>query len=274
MVNPLTHIFFSHTLLNHHITNEDDAISLSIGSILPDICLSGLIPYNSTHTKNAEFLEWCITREEKIAALAAITHAEKPYGIDHYTHNTNGFIHTHHDKVKSILLKYPYFNNANMMTVHHCIEFIIDHLLVEKYPGLPLKAVKHLQSDKAQKIVHKYTEFHSLSVKDRVKINKIFKHKLLEKYLLQFGSIKGTAKNWQTIRNYYTIKKHARSKREQLKLLAKLGTKHILSIHKIPEIISAFTEVKEYLNEHYEEFINDTLENVNHVVKKYETHLN
>lgn len=274
MVNPLTHIFFSRTLLKHHIITEKDAISISVGSVLPDICLSGLIPYNSTHTKNPQYLEWCITRHEKLSALAAITHAEKPYGIDHYTHNVEGFIHTHHDAVKKILEKYSYFDNVNMMTVHHCIEFIIDHLIIQSHPDIPMLAVQHLQSEHAQKIVHKYTEFHRLPVKDRVKIAKIFRHRLFKKYLTQFSTLRGTAKNWQTIRNYYTIKNQARSTREQLTLLAKLGTQHLLSLHKLPQIQAAFNEVKLYLEDHYEEFINTTTQHVATTVKEYETHLN
>ena len=274
MVNPLTHIFFSRTLLKHHIKTKEDTISITVGSVLPDICLSGLIPYNSTHTKNVKFLQWCITRNEKLAAISAITHAEKPHGIDHYTHNVNGFIHTHHDEIKRILTKYSYFKDANMMTVHHCIEFVIDHLLCQEHPDLPMHAVESLQSVHAQKIVHKYTEFHRMQVKDRVKIAKIFEHGLFQKFLLNFATIKGTAKNWQTIRNYYIIKSQARSKREQLTLLAKLGTKHILSLHKLPEITKAFTEVAEYLQQYYPAFIEHALEHVTPLVQQHETHLN
>lgn len=274
MVNPLTHIFFSRTLLKNHIKDDKDSISVSVGSVLPDICLSGLIPYNSTHTKNPEYLSWSITRHEKLSALAAITHAEKPYGIDHYTHNISGFIHTHHDQVKTILEKYAYFGEVNMMTVHHCIEFVIDHLIVQDNPELSVLAINHLQSEQAQQIINKYTEFHQLPTKDRVKISKIFKHSLFKKYLSQFNTTRGIAKNWQTIRNYYTIKNQARSKREQLTMLAKLSTKHILSLHKLPEIEAAFTEVKEYLSQYYEEFINTTLDHVSTIVQEHETHLN
>ena len=161
-----------------------------------------------------------------------------------------------------------------MMTVHHCIEFVIDHLIVESNPDITVLAAQHLQSDHAQKIVHKYTEFHQLPVKDRVKIAKIFKHHLFSRYLQQFSTTKGTAKNWQTIRNYYTIKNQARSKREQLAMLAKLGTRHLFSLHKLPQIERAFIEVKDYLSDYYEEFINTTLDHVSKTVKEHETHLN
>ena len=160
-----------------------------------------------------------------------------------------------------------------MMTVHHCIEFVIDHLLCQEHPDLPMHAVESLQSVHAQKIVHKYTEFHRMQVKDRVKIAKIFEHGLFQKFLLNFATIKGTAKKLADHTYYYIIKSQARSKREQLTLLAAWDKTYFVTAQ-VTRDNKAFTEVAEYLQQYYPAFIEHALEHVTPLVQQHETHLN
>ena len=154
MVNPLTHAYFSLKLMEDEELSPEEEAHLLVGSILPDMHLSGLVQYHKTHTKGKEFFESLANHMHKMTAMGIIFHAEKPFGIDHYTHKYDGFITENTPEVKKIATKYKdAIGTVDALDAHFLIEFTIDQILAKENPHIIPKMTKAFSNRRVKKAI-------------------------------------------------------------------------------------------------------------------------
>ena len=73
-MNSLTHAHFALELFKKEKLNQDEIDHLIVGSIIPDIHISGLIHYQKTHSSGLDFLRSVKNPLHKFLALGIITH--------------------------------------------------------------------------------------------------------------------------------------------------------------------------------------------------------
>jgi len=187
--------------------SREEEDHLLVGSILPDIHLSGLIEYHKTHTNGKEFFESLANKMHKVTALGIILHAEKPFGIDHYTHKYDGFITKNSVDVKKIAEKYhEQIGKIDTLSIHFLIEYTIDHILAKRHPEVVMKLTRAMKNPRVVRSVTAFASFHEMSERKNRKLLSLLKSKSLLKFFANFSTPGGTAQNWLNAKFYRDLK--------------------------------------------------------------------
>ncbi len=259
MVNPLTHCYFSLKLTEGNNLNKEEQDFLIVGSILPDIHLSGLIEYHKTHTNGKEFFGNVAKRLHQISALAIIMHAEKPFGIDHYTHKWEGFICKNSKEVENIAKRYEnVIGKVDAMTIHHLTEFTIDHILALKNPELTSRVKNAFKNDRTNSVITAFASFHGMSERKNKKIISILKSKHVMKFIENFSTLEGTTQNWLSLKFYRDLKEgKSLSIKEKLKRMTKFSILNIKRKINDDKLCQMFQEMTTLLDKRSEIFLKE-----------------
>ncbi len=271
MVNPLTHAYFSLRLMEEEGLSQEEEDHLIVGSLLPDIHLSGMIEYHKTHTRSKEFFEYVAEHLHKISALGIVMHAEKPFGIDHYTHKYDGFIQQNSKDVEALAKKYrDSIGKIDMLTVHFLIEYTVDHILARKNPQLIEKVTRAVRNPRMVRVVTAFASFHEMSEKKNKRLIALLGKKQLLKFFENFASPEGTSQNWLSVKFYRELKdEKALPLREKMKRLAKFSYYNIKRKINDEKISQFFTELAELLEPRAVEFLAEVEEKVRPLKNEY-----
>lgn len=271
MVNPLTHCYFSLKITEKDDLNTEEQDFLIVGSILPDIHLSGLIEYHKTHTRGKEFFESVARRLHEISALGVIMHAEKPFGIDHYTHRWEGFICQNSKDVGEIAKKYKNeIGKVDAMTIHYLTEFTLDHILAKKEKWLIPRVKKAFKNKRTNSAITAFAAFHNMSERKNRKIISILKSKHVLKFIGNFSTLEGTAKNWLSLRFYRHLKEgKTLPLKDKLKRMTKFSILNIKRTINDDKLCQMFQEMASLLDKRSEKFLKEVEEKVTPLKNEY-----
>ncbi|MBU1111607.1 MAG: hypothetical protein ABIG93_01105 [archaeon] len=251
MANILTHTYMALQLTKDQEITQEELDHLIVGSILPDIHLTGLIQYHNTHHKSKDFFEYANGRLKKILALGIILHSENPKGLDHYFHGWNGFITQNSDNVKRIAKRYKScLGKIDEDIIHHLIEFSVDSILTKHNPEIVPKLIKALNNPRMGYAITAFSSYHDLGEKKNKKINAILKKKHLMNFIKNFLNVENTANNWLSLRFYMNLKEgRALSFSKKLKRMTQFSFYNLKRTIDDRQMISLFKELNELLED-------------------------
>ena len=208
-MNPLAHAHFVLELLKDRELSQDEKDHLIVGSIIPDINISGLIQFQKTHSQGAEFFRQVKDPLHKYFALGMITHGEEPQGLDYFTHKPGqGYIKKHHDHILRIARRYKHhIGKTDGTTVHHLIEFSADNLVAEKNPEIVRQVLDAFQNPLIPSAVTAFSNYLDFSERKNRKIISLLNNRFLLNYFYNFSSPETTSQNWLNLTFYRNLKK-------------------------------------------------------------------
>lgn len=263
-MNPLTHAYFALELFREDNLTQDEIDHLIVGSILPDISITGLIHYQKTHYSGLDFFKFVKNDLHKFLALGIITHGEEPFGLDYYTHYGQGFVQQNHSKVFPLAEKNrKYIGEINNMTVHYLIEFSADNLVAEKDPLISAKVLRAFQNPKIKSAITAFSNLHGFSERKNNKIIALLNNKFLLNYFHNFSSPETTSQNWINLTFYHNLKKGKNLPfKEKVKKLTKFTYYNLKRKISDKNITKLFNEINNQLKEDAHIFLSETKQKI------------
>lgn len=130
-MNPLMHATFAIKLLEHAKIKTAQP-ELILGTVLPDLCILGIIPEYDAHKRGLEFLDYLSHNEPSLTPLGVgwVLHGEEPECLDYHVHKPNGYIDCKKQKVIELARqKNITFEGIHQeLLAHTLIEFTCDSL--------------------------------------------------------------------------------------------------------------------------------------------------
>lgn len=259
-MNPLTHAHFALELFKEDQLSQDEIDHLIVGSILPDIHITGLIQYQKTHGSGLEFLKSVKNPLHKFLALGIISHGEEPNGLDFYAHSKEGYILQKRDSIVPLVKKYrKHIGEMDNMTAHYLIEFSVDNLVAEKNPLIVSQVLNAFQNPKIKSAITSFSYFLGFSEKKNLKIISLFENKHLLNYFRNFSSPETTSQNWLNLTFYRNLKKGKNLPfREKLKKLTRFSYYNIKRKISNRHITQFFHEINDHLRSDAHEFLSQS----------------
>jgi len=275
MANILTHTYLALQLTKNQKLSQEEEDHLLVGSILPDIHLTGLIQYHNTHCKSKNFFNYSNSRLKKFLALGIILHSENPKGLDYYFHGLNGFINKNSNDVKRIAYKYKSaLGKVDDEIVHHLIEFSVDSILVKRHPEIVPKLIRALKNPRIPHAVTAYSSYHDLSEKKNKKINSILKKRHFHNFIKNFSNLEHTANNWLNLRFYMNLKEgRALSFSKKLKRMTQFSFYNLKRKIDDRQMINLFKELNSLLEDRVLKCLEKAEKNINVIKNEYWTNI-
>ncbi|MFH1682709.1 MAG: hypothetical protein ABIA37_02840 [Candidatus Woesearchaeota archaeon] len=267
-MNPLTHAHFVLELFKDQKLTQDEKDHLIVGSIIPDINISGLIQFQKTHSQGLEFFNKVKSPLHKYFAFGMITHGEEPQGLDFYTHNLDtGYIKNYHNSILKIAKRYKhYIGKTDSMTVHHLIEFSVDNLVAEKNPKIVKQVLDAFQNPKIPSAVTAFSNHLGFSERKNRKIISLLNNRFLLDYFHNFSSPETTSQNWLNLTFYRNLKRSRdlplREKIKKLTLFSFYNLKRRISDTNITRL---FKEINNELRDNIFSFLAKTEKKMNKI---------
>lgn len=130
-MNPLIHVQVNLELLEELKLNLNKDLFI-LGSVLPDIYITGLFAEEVSHKKSKEFVQYLLKNDPSYSALGAgfLFHGEFPEGLDFHAHKKDGFIEKKLPFVKNLVREeHPKIKDEELTRISHSlIEFACDYL--------------------------------------------------------------------------------------------------------------------------------------------------
>lgn len=275
MANILTHIYMALQLTKNQEISQEELDHLIVGSILPDIHLTGLIQYHNTHHKSKDFFDYANGRLKKILAIGIILHSENPKGLDHYFHSWNGFIAKNTDDVRNIAKKYKScLGKIDDYIIHYLIEFSIDSILTKHNPEIIPRLIKALNNPRIVHATTAFSSYHELSEKKNKKINSILTKKHLINFIKNFSTIENTANNWLNLRFYLNLTEgRALSFSKKLKKMTQFSFYNLKRKIDDRQMINLFKELNDLLEDRALKFLAEVEKEIKPLKNEYWTNL-
>ncbi len=256
-MNPLTHAHFALELFKDQELTQDQKDHLIVGSIIPDIHITGLIQYQKTHNYGLDFFHSLKNPLHKYFALGMITHGEEPKGLDYYTHNRSGFIEQKQSLIAPLAKKYrKHLGKINNWTIHFLIEFSVETLVTEKDSSIVPQVTAALQNPKIKSAITAFSNFFGFSERKNRKIIYILNHKYLRNYISNFSSPETTSQNWLNLTFIRNFKKGKNLPfREKFKKLSKFFYYNIKRKISDKYITQLLYEINSHLREDAHSFL-------------------
>lgn len=197
-MNPLTHVYFVLELFKNEKLTQDEKDHLIVGSIIPDIHLSGMIHFQKTHTQGLKFFKSVQNPLHKYLALGVISHGEEPKGLDFYTHQS--YIPKNQSLILPVAKKYKkQIGKIDHMTAHHLLEFAVEISIAEKNPKIVSQILTAFQNPKIESAVTAFSYFLGFTERKNRKILSLLKNKHLTHFFQNFSDPETTIKNWHNL---------------------------------------------------------------------------
>lgn len=207
-MNPLAHAHFVLELVKQHHLTQDEQDHLIVGSILPDIHITGLIHFQRTHCSGLGFFHSVKNPLHRFLALGIISHGEEPQGLDYYAHQNGGFISRKQEPVLQLAQSYKKsLGEVNEMTAHHLIEFSVDNLVAEKNPAIVQLVLTAFQNPKVKYAITAFSNYLGFSERKNRKIIKLLSNRNLLNYFRNCSHPETASQNWLNLTFYRNLKK-------------------------------------------------------------------
>lgn len=263
-MNHLLHVHIALELFKNEKLTSDELDHLIVGSILPDINLSGLIHYYKTHSGALDFLYTTTNSSQKYLALGMLLHGENPKGVDYYAHQENGFIEKNKHLIQEIAKRHKkHLGKMNNSTLHQLIEFSTDSITAQLNPKvipLILKAFKNPHLDLA---ISAFSNYFGLSERKNNKIIRLLRNRHVLNFFQNFSSQKTMPKSWINFTFYLKLKQERQlSFREKIKKLTQLSYFKMKTKMHEKEVAEMFAEIDSALKPAALKFIQETLQHL------------
>lgn len=207
-MNPLTHVYFALELFKGDNLSQEEKDHLIVGSIIPDLHISGLIQFQRTHTEGLKFFHSLSDQLHKYFALGMVLHGAEPKGLDYYAHNGEGYIQQKYSLIFPTAKKYEAsIGKIDGMTIHYLTEFAVENLMVEKDSSIVRQTLEAFQNPKIRPAITAFSSFCGFSERKNRKIISLLSNKHLLNYFINFSSPETTSQNWLNLCFYRNLKK-------------------------------------------------------------------
>src|SRR3989339_170311 len=259
-MNPLTHAHFVLEIFKGHNLTQDEKDHLIVGSILPDIHITGLIQFQKTHNLGLDYFHSAKNPLHKFLALGIISHGEEPKGLDYHTHQGEGYIQKKQGKVLELAKKYQnYLGEIDDMTAHHLIEFSMDNLIAEINPLISQQVLTAFQNPKMNLAIASFSHFLGFSERKNMKIIKLLNNKHVLDYFQNCSLPETTAKNWLNLTFYRNMKKGKNLPlREKIKKFTAFSYYNMKRTLNDKQLTQLFEEINNYLREDAYSFLSQS----------------
>jgi hypothetical protein len=275
-MNPLVHVHIALELFKNNKLTPDERDHLIVGSILPDINLSGLIHYYKTHSQTLDFLYFTTNRLHKFLAIGMLLHGEEPKGVDYYAHQENGFIEKNKILIAEIAKKQKkLLGKMNNSTLHQLIEFSTDSITAKLNPQVVPAILKAFKNPKLDPAICSFSNYFELNERKNAKIIRLLKNKHVLNFFHNFSTPKTVPKNWINFTFYLNLKREKHLNfREKLKKLTQMSYFNLKRKMHEKEVASMFEEIDLALKPSALKFLHDTIQSLKPLKNKLKRDLN
>lgn len=268
-MNVLAHCKASlEVLKGRKLTDEDEAL-LFLGSTLPDISEFGLVKTEETHDNGFDFLK-SLAKKYHYLGVGVIFHGEKTKGLDYYAHGSRGYIAKKQKEIMKVVRHYKKVFPKKTdfpMIAHIIIEFCFEYLTAEKDPEIVSRFRKANKNPILIMGIYNFANFFNIKRKYIKTILRITKTNRIEKFTLNFRTLKGTAHNFQN----FIFLKNVRDKGKEpnwLDRLTKSSYGYLKSRIQEKQFEQMFARCIEVVRKDYNPLMNKAVKNMKKIVKE------